>query len=123
MAKKKHKVFVYGTLRPRTDHRSYLPATHTLLGFAMFNTGSGYPYITPLEGRAVHGNVIEATDKELKGLDAYENVDSGLYVRTRCQVSDSEGNVEEVFVYEAGRALLHQPIESGDWQVHISRYS
>jgi len=106
----KHKVFVYGTLRYLAN-----PATHFLYGFNMFDTGK-FPFIKPGHG-IVYGNVIEVSDNDLKELDLYESVASGLYTRETVRAQEvASGNEVECFVYVAGPCLLPKRIiPSGDW--------
>jgi gamma-glutamylcyclotransferase (GGCT)/AIG2-like uncharacterized protein YtfP len=115
----KHKVFVYGTLRPRDSGYNYISATHVLYGYQMFDNGS-YPFIKPV-GEATNscilGNIIEANKKELEELDRYENIRSGLYVRnTATALSITDDEPVDVFVYAAGPLFDPQPIASGDWK-------
>lgn len=114
MGRKKqlHRVFVYGTLRPSEV------VTHTLAGYAMFRVPGktfSFPFIQPLEGFVVAGNVIEVDATGLSDLDRYEGVDRGLYKRVKVQVLDSQSNTEEAWVYVAGPALAYPLIQSGDW--------
>lgn len=106
----KHKVFVYGTLRPEG-----VAATHELSDFTMYNYFNRFPYIVFEDGTGVDGVILEVTDKELKEMDRYENVKSGLFIRIQVTVQDLATAEEiEAFVYVAG--TIHPPvIESGDW--------
>lgn len=103
-----HKVFVYGTLRP-----TEVP-THTLYDYAMYDCGK-FPYIVPNDHYIVVGEVITVTDAQLKQLDKYENVQSGLFVRETATVYPIDGSDGEiVFVYVAGN-IVPPIINSGDW--------
>ena len=120
---RKHKVFVYGTLR--NDQ----PPTHELYGYSMFavnGKGFDFPFIQKIKESlesyvSVVGNIREVTSKELKALDKYEGVASGMYERIKVLVErldweDVGGTLyEEVWVYVGGPALVYTPIESGDW--------
>lgn len=111
MSKPKYKVFVYGTLRPEG-----VAPTHELYDFTMYNYFNRFPYLVFNEyGTGVNGVITEVTDKELKEMDRYENVKSGLFTRIQVTVQDLETAEEvEAFVYVAGN--IHPPvIESGDW--------
>lgn len=112
---KKHKVFVYGTLRPRG-----VAATHVLDGYRMHDYGK-FPYIILDENdcREVLGNVIEVTDRQLQGLDHIEGVERGLFKRIVEFVYpiNSAFTCEdevEVFVYVADN-IVPPVISSGDW--------
>lgn len=113
MSKKKHKVFVYGTLRPEGQDW-----THYLLGYAMYDAGR-FPYILQDNHGIVYGNVLEVTEKQLSRLDDYEAVDSGLYLRQKAPVraggAIQQSDYEEMWVYAAGPRLTPRHISSGDW--------
>lgn len=108
----KHKVFVYGTLRGSAA------ATHYLPGFALVayeGKDFKFPYAVPSAEYDVYGNILEVDDATLEQLDKYENVRSGLYVRTEAEVSDiATEETELVWVYVAGPSLFNV-IEDGDW--------
>lgn len=111
MSKPKHKVFVYGTLRPEG-----VAPTHELYDYTMYNYFNRFPYLVFEEGRSlIVGVIVEVTDKELKEMDKYENVKSGLFTRIQVTVQDlTTAEDVEAFVYVAGN--IHPPvIESGDW--------
>lgn len=127
----KHKVFVYGTLRPSKE------ATHVLLDFDMFAYSGGkfsFPYIVEHDWeddryemgmRFVLGNIVEVDGAELAQLDKYEGVARGLYVRSKVDVYEFKkmgkgkpvrGEKERgVWVYVAGPALISPAVPSGDW--------
>jgi gamma-glutamylcyclotransferase (GGCT)/AIG2-like uncharacterized protein YtfP len=110
----KHKIFVYGTLRPRDDNGNYVPATHMLNGYGMYNYHDRFPYIETSWNGYVVGNVIEVTDEELVMLDRYEGVPNSLYLRIKETVEPFEGDEDEdVWVYIADAISIRVP--SGDW--------
>lgn len=113
---KMHKVFVYGTLRPRDDEGALLPATHRLYGYDMYNYGR-FPYIegSVYAHKSVYGSIIEVDDEALAQLDRYEGVNKGLYRRITEPVNAiyDEGTTS-AFVYVAGNIVCPQ-ITSGDW--------
>lgn len=110
MSRKTHKVFVYGTLRPEG-----VAPTHELYDYTMYNYHERFPYLVAEESGTVVGVVVEVTDKELREMDRYENVKSGLFKRMEVVVqSIKTGEDVEAFVYVAGN--IHPPtIPSGDW--------
>lgn len=111
---KKHKIFVYGTLRPKDESYNYLPATHFLSDYAMYNYLGKFPYIEEALGNVVAGNIIEVDDKQLEQLDRYEGVPSNLYARIKVIVEPFEHTDEvEAWVYVADEISLRVP--SGDW--------
>lgn len=118
MVSKKHKVFVYGTLRENKE------ATHFLPGYAMFLVDGAkfnFPFIQWMGDRlldevGVEGNIIEVDDEGLAKLDKYEGIARGLYERKWVEVfDDSLNEAEEVWVYVGGPQLIYQYVESGDW--------
>lgn len=117
MSKKLHKVFVYGTLRDGHE------ATHILRENAIMQVVEGrnfeFPMLTVVDFDVpwtVVGNVMEVSGAELKKLDEYENVKSGLYKRVKLPVHRICSPVsEDMWVYVAGPALARPIITSGDW--------
>lgn len=119
MSAGKHKLFVYGTLRPG-------PATHKLPGYMMFSVRGknfDFPVIQayPWQDFPPHimGNILEVDDEKLAELDKYENVESGLYIRKHALAYNAYKTVAEpipVQVYVGGPALLHKPIPNGLWE-------
>ena len=113
MTDKKHKLFTYGSLRNGE------PATHMLMGYALFDYGR-FPYIAPskVRGDTVYGNLVEVDDKMLGQLDKYENIRSGLFERVEVGIYSIDDNDDEeatkVFVYVAGN-IIPPRVESGDW--------
>lgn len=115
----KHKVAVYGTLRPKDDKGEYLEATHFILGYDMYNYYDRFPYITPSmdDDAMVMVNVMEVDDKGLEYLDRYESTDTGLYYRGQEELwslDEGEPSPELVWVYVAG-SIAPDHIPSGDW--------
>ena len=112
--KTRHKVFVYGTLRPEG-----VRATHKLFGYLMYNYHNRFPYIIPDPQRDswVYGNILEVTNKELKQLDRIEGIDAGLYRRISVDVMPVHGMATiPTWVYVAGN-IAPTPIPRGDWIV------
>jgi len=64
-------------------------------GWRFIVMGDGYASIVPAAGGTVHGVLWRITPRDLAALNAYENIDSGLYVRrllpircgTRCEAA------------------------------------
>lgn len=129
MKKKKaqlHKVFVYGTLRPgmernRANVKEPLPATHKLRGYGLFFYEFGrYPYLKPVKGKAVHGNLILVNDRDLAYLDYIEGVQDNMFKREELIVVDEHGAKEKAFVYtlaglKDGDPTVDRAIPGGDW--------
>lgn len=122
MASKKehpiHRVFVYGTLRPKGKK-----ATHMLMWHALWDMGKFPAAVsTGKINDVVYGNIITVTDSQLKGLDYYEGIDSGLYTRQELMVYTKDEKQQDgvAFVYVAGN-VMPELIESGDWLTHINQ--
>lgn len=118
--RKSIKVFVYGTLRGGLPEDAV--ATHKLHGAQLWEIHSGnfaFPSvrITGNTEDVVVGNVLTVSKKELKELDRYENVASGLYSRQRVTVYgvDSYDEQVEAWVYVGSDTLFPSQIQSGDW--------
>lgn len=108
-----HKVFVYGTLRPKGAE-----ATHILYDYEMYNYHNRFPYIVEsvaFDDVFVRGNVLTVDDKQLAQLDRIEGVERGLYTRETVEVKDIETkDTITAFVYVAGD-IAPSFIPSGDW--------
>lgn len=118
MTRSKEKVAVYGTLRPKNRQGMYVPATHEIVGFIMYDYGA-FPYIVDSEDLAhvdsVKVNILEVTHEQLERLDTYEGVDRGLYRRDRVDVFNLEtGEQDEAWVY-IGANIVPERVLSGDW--------
>lgn len=115
MSNKKHRVFVYGTLRRAGA------ATHELRGHTLhLIKASNFPFPsikrTSDYGKRVLGNIIEVDDTELEELDSYEGVDDGLYTREVVVVHPlGSSDTVTAFAYYGSDQLFPPVIESGDW--------
>jgi gamma-glutamylcyclotransferase (GGCT)/AIG2-like uncharacterized protein YtfP len=109
----RHKVFVYGTLRPKGAQ-----ATHVLYDYAMYNYYDKFPYITASFGNdddCVYGNVLSVSKAQLDRLDEIEGVARGLYSRETVEIKDIETKeMMTAFVY-VGQEIVPALITSGDW--------
>lgn len=120
--KTKHKIFVYGTLRPKDDEGNFLPATHRLYGYIMYNYFDKFPFVVETDRyndeMYVVGNIIEVDDKQLAQLDRYEGVDRDLYSRNRAMAyaneADDSTTPEIVYVY-VGTGIQIPMVTNGDW--------
>lgn len=114
---KKHKVFVYGTLRDGHE------PTHSLRQAAIMQLIEGRKFDFPMLQTVdfdlpfqVVGNVMEVTGVRLKELDRYEGVSGGLYRRIKLPVGKiGTEEQEDMWVYVAGPTLERTIISSGDW--------
>jgi gamma-glutamylcyclotransferase (GGCT)/AIG2-like uncharacterized protein YtfP len=112
-------LFVYGTLRDGArlaevvgdvSEWSYLgPAT--VVG-DLYDAGE-YPALLLRNdgGPPVEGLLVELGDPAaaFAALDAYEEVDAGLYVRRRCGARLADGSERVVWVYEYNRSVAGLP--------------
>ena len=120
---KRHKLFVYGTLRPHAEDKTlwYVPGT------AMFNLGR-FPAAAESRYFRVIGNILDVDDEELAAFDKYEGVDQGFYTReeVNCLRVDGEEGIVTAWMYFAGeeiQAFIAEAkeqgaklrIPSGDW--------
>lgn len=117
LSTRKHKVFVYGTLR--NSHA----ATHRLEGYNLYKfEGGTFPFPSvrrAQEGQAtgVLGNLLTVSDAELAELDLYEGIEAGLYTRETVRVQEIgiAGSNIEAYVYVGTDLIFPPQIQSGDW--------
>lgn len=116
MAVKKHKLFVYGTLRQQPGE----PAPWMLVGYKMYAYHNGnfpFPYITHTgsPSDAVYGELVDVTAKQLKELDKYEGIERGLYTRETVTALRVRSVTEQTAFVYVERSLHPTHIPSGDW--------
>jgi gamma-glutamylcyclotransferase (GGCT)/AIG2-like uncharacterized protein YtfP len=78
--------FAYGSNMSRALMRRRCPGARAvgparLDGWRFVITRDGYASVMPATGAAVHGVVWRLAPRDLAALNAYESLDSGLYVR------------------------------------------
>jgi gamma-glutamylcyclotransferase (GGCT)/AIG2-like uncharacterized protein YtfP len=76
--------FAYGANMSRAVMRRHAPEARAigpaeLAGYRFVITGDGYASVEPLPGASVHGVLWRITPRDRVSLDAWENVDGGLY--------------------------------------------
>lgn len=76
--------FAYGANMSRAVMRKYAPAARAIGVAELANhrfviTGDGYASVEPAAGQTVHGVLWRITPRDRVMLDAWENVDGGLY--------------------------------------------
>ena len=118
--------FAYGTLRRGGAN------VHILEGCEHVGRGSVRGTLYDIEGRypalvlygeaPVRGDVWRCPASFLAGLDAFENVGSGLYRRVATDVRLDDGSTAPCWLYTAGPALSQQllperRIPDGEWPV------
>jgi gamma-glutamylcyclotransferase (GGCT)/AIG2-like uncharacterized protein YtfP len=75
----------------------------TLPGWRFIINAEGFGSIAPSPGGRVHGVLWRLTPRDLAAINAYESIDSGLYLRRRLAVRCDEGQVAAL-VYIASKA-------------------
>jgi len=107
-------LFVYGTLKDASRLSAVLgPSAWRLLGSAtvagiLYDCGE-YPALVSARTAddVVPGLLLELDDEQaLAQLDAYEGVDSGLYVRRRCEVRLDNGQLTNAWGYLYNRPTV-----------------
>lgn len=83
--------FAYGSNMSRALMRRHCPGgqeigTAALAGYRFIITVDGYASIVPHRGGTVHGVLWRLTARDLAVLNAYESLDSGLYLRATLPV-------------------------------------
>lgn len=78
--------FAYGSNMSRAVMRQRCPGARAvgparLDGWRYLITRDGYASVRPAPGAAVHGVLWRLSPRDLAALNAYESLDSGLYVR------------------------------------------
>ncbi len=122
-------VFVYGTLLPGLHNHIFLldgrlrKDNAFLRGYAMYDTGSGFPCIMPKEGHIVYGQVWDVSDAMLVDLDRLEGVPY-LYTRNLCAALSDE--MRDCWTYVWGRLEdgYHNTmplIDHGSWMAHVMK--
>lgn len=102
-------LFAYGTLKDVGKLIAVVGAAvqcrvvgHGRVQGILYDVGD-YPALRPSDspGDVVRGVLLELDDTALDDLDVYEGVDSGLYVRQRCEVymDDARSAAAWVYVY------------------------
>ena len=105
--------FAYGSNMNRALMRRHCPGgrgagTATLAGYCFIITVDGYASIVPHPGGTVHGVLWRLTPRDLAVLNAYESLDSGLYVRATLPVHSAGGRVAAM-IYVARRHAAGRP--------------
>lgn len=111
----KHKILVYGTLRPGNTPTRLIPGV-------LYDLGAfpGIRLKDESEGKFVLCEEIEVDDEGLKRLDRYEgyypsNPEGSLYHRVMLE----DGSW--IYQYNADLEGYSQLVEGGDWLQHVGR--
>jgi len=105
--------FAYGSNMSRAQMRRRCPGAAALgrarLDHWRFVVGrEGYASVVPARGGVVHGVMWSLTPRDLGALNAYESLDSGLYLRRILPVR-REGRIEPALTYVARNAKPGRP--------------
>ncbi|AMX83677.1 gamma-glutamylcyclotransferase [Geobacillus subterraneus] len=123
MAKRRYRVFVYGTLLTGEDNH-HVAAPYVLavcpgkVNGRLYNVGS-YPALVLGEDGEVEGEWLTVTEEGLKAMDELEDYAEGrddneyerVWVRDACQPVEGY-----VYVYPPEKAAGLPPIPSGSWR-------
>lgn len=102
--------FSYGSNMDRTAMGRRCPGA-TCLGRAILEdhrfliTTDGYASVLRAPGEAVHGVLWRLTPRDLSALNAYENLDSGLYSRAMMPVRSDERRVSALVYLGRSRSF------------------
>ena len=112
---KKHRIFVYGTLRVGQPFHHLLgvapvETTTTPPIYELLNLGR-YPGLVEHGQTPIVGEVYEVDRETLEQLDEYEE-HPVEYIRTQIKLSD--GSLAETYIFQAN-AKNYPKILSGDW--------
>jgi len=120
---KKHKVFVYGTLKKNFPNSRLLKDAEfrgeakTLKKFRMYTNGY-FPMIVPdsEHGTFISGEVYSVDEHELARLDMLEGCPE-MYYRSAVSVEDADGYRHTAYVYIWGRPVGDlDEVASGVWE-------
>jgi gamma-glutamylcyclotransferase (GGCT)/AIG2-like uncharacterized protein YtfP len=100
-------LFAYGTLK---DPKQLAAVVGRAVPYRVVGSGTipgilydvgDYPALRPSDAPddVVPGVLLELDDAALDGVDAYEGVAEGLYVRDRCEVRLDDGRTADAWVY------------------------
>jgi hypothetical protein len=100
--------FAYGSNMSRALMRGRCPGASalgiaTLSGWRFVVTPDGVGSIAPCAGQVAHGVLWRVTARDLAALNAYESLDSGLYVRRTVSITYAARRTS-VLIYLATRA-------------------
>jgi gamma-glutamylcyclotransferase (GGCT)/AIG2-like uncharacterized protein YtfP len=89
-----------------------------LAGWRLIVSRDGYASIVPAGGSSVHGVLWRLTPRDCAALNAYESLDSGLYVRRLLKV-DVDRRALPALVY-VGRGASDGRPKPGYWELVIA---
>ena len=97
--------FAYGANLDRIGMAQRCPRSHVLsparlADYRFFIMADGYASLRPERGAVVHGLLWQLAASDVAALDAYEEIDAGLYRRLELSVMRGDG-AADAFVYLA----------------------
>lgn len=101
--------FAYGSnmsralMEPRCPGATALGVAR-LPGYRFLIMREGYASVAPAPGGAVHGVLWRLTARDVAALNAYENIESGLYIRETLPVRHGEATASALVYVGHGRA-------------------
>lgn len=122
-------VFVYGTLRKHNGNHCFLKSARCVAEQSwtqgrLFESISGLPFLDPMEGGRVYGELYEVNIALLQHLDRLEGFkgsgQSNFYCRVEQMVHTDRGPLK-AFVYVIPNGKKNEDmksIEGGDWRIH-----
>ncbi len=100
----------------------------SLAGWRFVINPEGYGSLAPQPGGCVHGVLWRLTPRDLAAVNAYESIDSGLYVRRRLAVRSGARRLLAL-IYITGRrgegiprpGYIHLVVEAArEWELPVS---
>lgn len=106
--------FAYGANMAVEDMRARCPgakllSTARLCGFRFQISRDGFATVVPDAAKTVFGALWRLTAGDLRALDAYEEIDRGIYTRTRIDVRLRHGGVTRAIIYMAANVEPGRP--------------
>lgn len=122
----KYNVFVYGTLKyPDVlnnvlgrDYRGFFYPAQFYGPYRLYDLGLFPALCVHPTSSHIHGRIISVDEYDLKLLDRYESVDSGLYTRQLDMVKNCvENKYVDAFVYIGSNDLINEKnkMTTGIW--------
>jgi AIG2-like family len=107
--------FAYGANMSRAVMRKHAPGAHPLglaelAGYRFVITADGYASVEPARAQSAHGVLWRITPRDRVTLDAWENVEAGLYCAVTLPVRGPDGRVPAlVYLARPGREGRAKP--------------
>ncbi|MFZ0694831.1 MAG: gamma-glutamylcyclotransferase family protein, partial [Alphaproteobacteria bacterium] len=114
MSRRGNLYFAYGANMAVRDMRSRCPGakrlgTAKLRNFRFRINRDGHATVVPDARKTVFGALWRLTVRDLRALDAFEEIDRGIYIRTRVDVRPPRGGTIPAIIYLAANAEPGRP--------------